>query len=366
MRLAFLRSEAANAVFLGAAAEEQDGMAERLRISSKAGSSSKNIIIELLKRGLIDYAAEWKFWDRPNAHIDVPGILPVDVFEAHGGSFSGLEAEIEAHGPPDILWCEGPHHPDYMRRAFELCPDAFKLVYSKDWKPWKVENLGAYDLCLVDEEEQAIRVEKSFPGVHAGVWDKLIDYEDAHRPLGLAKHYDLCYVAYFRARKNHELLLDALGRLMPRRVSLILIGGDRDDERRKLEAQAARLGIDVTFLGEVSKAEVNHYVNSSRIGVMAAEKDAAPRAILEYLAADIPVLVNADLLAGSRYVDERSGAVLPPERLHEGIVRILDNYDSYTPRAAYLERFSKDRVIERFLRVLEDTGLSLASGASRR
>lgn len=366
MRLAFLRSESANAVFSGTANEDMEDVAERLRISSKAGSSSKNIIVELLQRELIDYAAEWKFWDRPNAHIDVPGILPVDVFESHDGDVRGLEAEIEANGAPDILWCEGPHHPDYMRRAFELCPTSYKLVYSKDWKPWKVANLEAYNLCLVDEVAQAQRVEKTYPGVHGGVWDKLIDYEDAHRPLNLPKQYDLCYVAYFRARKNHALLLDALGKLMPRRVSCVLIGGDRDDTRQELEAQAARLGIGVTFLGEVSKAEVNHYVNSSRIGVMAAEKDAAPRAILEYLAADIPVLVNADLRAGSRYVDDRCGAVLPPERLHEGIARILDNYDSFTPRAAYLERFSKDRVIERFLSLLEDAGLSLTSGASRR
>ena len=53
----------------------------------------------------------------------------------------------------------------------------------------------------------------------------------------------------------------------------------------------------MTFADEVSKEQVNEIVNRSRVGIMAAEKDAAPRVILEYLAANVPVVVNAELRA---------------------------------------------------------------------
>jgi hypothetical protein len=206
MRLAFIRSETAHAVFEGAGTSSD--IAERLRISAKAGSSSKNIIIELLHRGLLDDASEWKFWDGPNARIDAPGLLPVDALTyGTDGSLPGVDIFVAESEAPDILWVEGPHHPPYLRRLFERFPGSFKLVYSKDWKPHRVERLEAYDLCLHDEESQAENVRRVAPDVRTGVWDKLIDYETAHRPLGLEKRYDVCYVAYMRPRKNHLLVL---------------------------------------------------------------------------------------------------------------------------------------------------------------
>jgi glycosyltransferase involved in cell wall biosynthesis len=362
MRLAFIRSEVSHAVFGSGDGASASTVPERLRISAKAGSSSKNIIAELLRRGLIDEGSEWKFWDGPNTRVETPSVLSVNVLE-HGedGSLPGVEAFVSEHGEPDILWVEGPHQPLYLRRLFERFPSSFKLVYSKDWKPHKVERLDEYDLCLLDEEWQAEAVNRVAPEVHTGVWDKLIDYEKAHRPLGLDKQYDVCYVAYMRPRKNHDLVLEQVARLLPRRVSVLFVGGDRDGTRARLRSRAQDLGLDVTFVDEVGKAEVNEHVNRSRIGVMAAEKDAAPRVILEYLAADVPVVVNAELRAGTRYVDHRSGLTLRPERMHEGIAQILDHPDAYTPRMSYLERFSKDRVIERFVSILRGAGLDLRS-----
>jgi glycosyltransferase involved in cell wall biosynthesis len=365
MRLVFIRSETSHAVLKGPATPT--GIAERLRISAKAGSSSKNVIAELLRRGFLDDASEWKFWDGPNTRIETPGLLAVDALTyGEDGSLPGVDAFVAERGAPDILWVEGPHHPPYLSRLFEGFPASFKLVYSKDWKPHKVEHLKEYDLCLLDEKSQADAVHRVAPDVRTGVWDKLIDYEAAHRPLGLAKQYEVCYVAYMRPRKNHELVLTEVAKLLPRRVSVLFAGGDRDGTKARLQDLAADLGVDVRFAGEVSKAEVNEYVNRSRIGVMAAERDAAPRVLLEYLAADVPVVVNADLRAGARYVDDHSGLVLPPERLHEGIAHILDHPGEYSPRAGYIERFSKDRVIDRFLSILSNAGLELQSGVPAR
>jgi glycosyltransferase involved in cell wall biosynthesis len=277
----------------------------------------------------------------------------------HEGVSPAFEQTIAVEGAPDILWVEGAEHPAHLELVSRLGQSSFKVIYSKDWKPWNVKRIETYDLCFVDEEAQAARMRKRFPDVHAGVWDKLIEYDDAHVPLGLPKEYDVCYVAYFRQRKNHLLLVDELAKLKDRNLRTVFVGGDRKGQRSIVQARCWELGLDVTFVDEVSKEQVNELVNRSRIGVMAAEKDAAPRVILEYLAANVPIVVNADLRAGARYVDERSGIVAAPDKMHEAIAIVLDNYDSYTPRESYLSRFDRDHVIETFTGVMAAAGKPL-------
>ena len=359
MRAAFVRSETNNAVLLGSGSQTADQV-EGLRNSAKAGSSSKNILMELVRQGRLSDAREWKLWNHQSTSVSTPGLLPISVFEMSQDRLVGLEKEIHDQGPPDILWVEGPHRPAYLKRIFELCESSFKVVYSKDWKPWKIENLAAFDLCLVDEESQAERVHRKTPSLPCGVWDKLIDYETGYFPIDCPKDFDICYVAYFRPRKNHRLLFEAMASLLPeRRVSCVLIGGDRENYQAELESLAADLDIDARFAGEVDEHEVNNYVNRSRIGVMLSEKDAAPRVTLEYLAANVPVLINSELRAGARYVNQRSGAVLPPDRLHEGLAQILDNHADYSPRTEYLARFSREKVVSRFAEIPQDAGCSL-------
>jgi glycosyltransferase involved in cell wall biosynthesis len=175
----------------------------------------------------------------------------------------------------------------------------------------------------------------------------------------LEKIYDVCYVAYLRERKNHELLFRAMAKLKERRLSCVCVGDDRKGNRLELENLAKELNLDVQFTGEVSKAEVNRYINQSKIGVMCATLDAAPRAILEYMAADVPVLVNAELWAGSRYVGPGAGLVKSPEEFHLGLAELLDNYQNYSPRAFLLKHYSFETVLGKFTDILQEAGLKL-------
>jgi glycosyltransferase involved in cell wall biosynthesis len=273
------------------------------------------------------------------------------------GRSPDAETYLSRHGAPDVLWIEGSSCPPYLERLFELSPASLKVVYSKDWKPQKIEGLASYDVCLVDEPWQVEKLAKL--GVRAAVWDKLIDYEGTHRPVDCEKTYDICYVAYLRRRKRHELLLRSMAQLSDRGLRAVCVGGDPDGRLSELQQLARDLQVNVEFVGEVSKAEVNRYINASRTGVICAREDAAPRALLEYMAADVPVLVNAELLAGARYVGPRAGLVRPPEEFGTGIAELLDSRSRYEPRAHLLERFSRDRVIGTFVRILRD-----ASGAA--
>jgi len=78
------------------------------------------------------------------------------------------------------------------------------------------------------------------------------------------------------------------------------------------------------------------------------------------MAADVPVLVNAELLAGARYAGARGGLVRSPDDFHTGISEMLDSIDSYAPRDHLLALFSRERVVEKFVAILRDA--SAAAG----
>ena len=366
MRLAFVRTKTESTVFAreNQAAATLDRQAlEQMKISPKAGSSSKNIISGLQRHNVITASEEWKFWDGAFQDIAPPGQLPVKLFPYNNDLISEALAQYVAlTGQPDLVWVEGPDYPPYLQQIFDLCPDSFKLVYSKDWRPEKIQKLERYDLCLVDEEWEVAEVKRVCPDIQCAIWDKLIDYERTHYPLPAEKIYDICYVAYSRERKNHELLFRAMAKLSDRKLSCVCIGDDRKGNRAELEKLAGELNLTVHFTGEVSKEEVNRYINQSKIGVMCATLDAAPRAILEYLAADVPVLVNAELWAGSRYVGPTAGLVKAPEEFHLGLAALLDNRRNYSPRAHLLQHYSFEPVMAKFLAILRQASKKHRSG----
>ncbi len=338
-------------------------------IRSKAEStgavsnSSLSILQELQSRGLVTACEEWKFLDIPG---DCAGtaLLPVRGFLLDNKAESGAFADyIRQSGPPDVLWVDGKKSPLFFRQIFDLCATSFKIVYAKHPRPWNVENLPRYDLCLVDEPFQIRKVKKHAPEIHCHVWDKLIDYQQAFYPLQGAKKYDLCYVATLRKGKNHELLFQAMARLRDRRVSCLCVGGDQKSnaESRErlapLQQMVRDLGLQVEFAGAVPPVEVNRLINSARVGIMSSVTDAAPRVILEYLAADLPVLVSADMLAGTRYVGPAAGLVRSPEEFHLGIAELLDHPERFSPRAYLLENFSREKVMQKFISILQKVGI---------
>jgi glycosyltransferase involved in cell wall biosynthesis len=360
MKVTFVRTKIESTVFSenGRTHDELDeAMLQRLKISPKAGSSSKNLIRGLQQKGIVTGSEEWKFWSGAFKEIAMPGQFSVKLFPCNGRLTSEQMAPyLAANGQPDILWVEGTDYPPYIEQIFALCPDSFKLVYSKEWRPWKIEKLAQYDLCLVDEAWEAEEVKKIYPAVHCAVWDKLIDYETMHYPIPCKKIYDICYVAYLRPRKNHKLLFNAMAKLNDRKLTCVCVGDERKGNREELEKLVADLNLSVHFTGEVPKEEVNRYINQSKIGVMCSELDAAPRAILEYMAADIPVLVNSELWAGTRYVGLGAGLIKSPEEFQLGLAELVDNFHKYSPRAYYLEHYSFEKVMDRFIGILKQAG----------
>jgi glycosyltransferase involved in cell wall biosynthesis len=320
------------------------------------------MIIGLQRSGLVSACESWQFWDRPSREFRHEGKFPTRIFQAdEAGRSTDFARHIAEAGEPDLLWVEGRHYPLHLARLLDLCPRSFKILETQNWRPWSVEGIERYDFCIVDEESQARKVKKLFPNVRCGVWDKLIDYESSYYPIQCEKDFDLCYVAELNRRKQPELLLQAAARLPERKLTCVFVGADRKGMQAKLERLAADLNVTAHFAGEVSREDVNAYINRSLIGVVCAKRDAVPRILLEYMAADVPVLANAELRAGTRYVGPRAGLIRSPEEFHLGIAEILDNYGSYSPRQHLLEHYSQDRVVAHLVKLLEQAGFSIES-----
>jgi glycosyltransferase involved in cell wall biosynthesis len=244
--------------------------------------------------------------------------------------------------------------PATLCRVFDLCPNSLKMIYPKYCEPWLIQGLDRYDVCLVDEEWQVAEMARRYPGVVCRVWDKLIDYERCFFPTSTTKKYDICYVARLHPRKYHKLLFKALAKLRERRLSVALVGSDENECQQYLEPMAEEAGVEAVFTGHVAPESVNRLINESRMGVLCDKYDAVPRAMLEYMAADIPVLVNAEMRAGTRYVAPEAGLVVSPAQFHEGIIEILDHLDRFRAREHLVRSFSRQKAVDRMWKILSD------------
>lgn len=122
----------------------------------------------------------------------------------------------------------------------------------------------------------------------------------------------LLFVGRLDAQKNVARLLDAMS-LAREDVRLRLVG---DGELRAgLEAQAARLGLDVEFAGRLLGPDLVAAYRDADAFVLPSDKEGMPLAALEAMAAGLPVVAtdvpgNSDLLQGVGMLVEPTAAAL--------------------------------------------------------
>jgi glycosyltransferase involved in cell wall biosynthesis len=121
----------------------------------------------------------------------------------------------------------------------------------------------------------------------------------------------LALTANLRDQKAIDVMLQAMARLrttQPQAQLLIVGSGDQT----RLRAEASRLGVAdaVTFMG--SRADVPKILAASDVGVLSSDFEGMPLAVLEYMAASLPV-VATDVGGVPEIVDHgRSGLLVAP------------------------------------------------------
>lgn len=142
----------------------------------------------------------------------------------------------------------------------------------------------------------------------------------------------LLAVGALREKKGHDVLVAAAAILAARgrTVRLRIVGSGAEESR--LRAAAARLGVDVTFLGAASPAAVREEMSRAAAFVLACrvagngDLDGIPVAIMEAMAAGVPVVSTRLSGIPELILDGRSGLLAEPgdaASLAEAIERVL-------------------------------------------
>jgi glycosyltransferase involved in cell wall biosynthesis len=174
-------------------------------------------------------------------------------------------------------------------------------------------------------------------------------------------------VGSLRKVKGHDLLIDALVRVCGRHthVRCIIIG--EGPERKALEEQtkANGLGLNVSLVGWCSPEYVRCVFRVSSIYVMPSRSEGLPSAVLEAMAAGVPVIVSDVGGLGALVRDGETGLTIPADdsgALADAIERYIQSPDlavkCATNASRYVQRFSLERMAESYIQsyhaVLED------------
>ena len=150
--------------------------------------------------------------------------------------------------------------------------------------------------------------------------------------------------------KGHRTLFEALGRLgaaTSKSWRLLVVGADNGNLRSVLQQQTKELGIDenIRWMGQV--ADVQPLLAASDIGVSASYEEGFSNAILEYMAAGLPVV--ATTVGGSPEVvmEGRTGLLVAP-RNDEALCDALQKLAGSESLRMSLGKQARQHVFENF------------------
>ncbi len=296
------------------------------------------VLEQLLKQGFLDHAEAWFVSDQPMEFVE------------HGVTvrcFENFELMAAASRGTDVLWVRGKCKPylDVLRRMparMSVYYPASKRFLSREW--------NHFDAVLVDDVRQIDPVTRlgAARSVHRVI--KTTDPQ-IYRPIdGVEKLYDLCMIGGMQiSRKNFPALVRVLR--ADSTLSAVVVG----KQTPTLVAELKATGADIRFIEFCDREELNHVMNQSRIGFVPSLMDAAPRVILEFMSAGVPVLLNSAILGGRDYITQETGVLAAEGDFVRTIHRIRDNAVNVNPRKGFVDNFSPARAGKHLGTVLTQT-----------
>jgi glycosyltransferase involved in cell wall biosynthesis len=168
----------------------------------------------------------------------------------------------------------------------------------------------------------------------------------------------LVMVGNLIAYKGHGDLLAALGQAAPQLPPdwrLLIVGRD-EGIASALQAQSVALGIDRNVLFLDTRNDVPDILNACDIGVLCSHQEGFSNAVLEGMAASLPMIVTNVGGNAEAVLDGECGIVVPPSdppRLAEAIVRLAKSPELRTAfggaaRRRVTEHFSLESSVEAY------------------
>jgi glycosyltransferase involved in cell wall biosynthesis len=172
----------------------------------------------------------------------------------------------------------------------------------------------------------------------------------------------LLSVGRLTRQKGYPVLLSALKRIPEEKRPLTIIIGDGPDKRDlHLLASQHRLTDTVRFLGR--RSDIADYLEASDLFVMSSLWEGLPLALLEAMAAALPVIVTR--VGGNAEVveEDRSGILVPPgndEALAQAVLTLVDDPAKRAEFGmAACERIKSNFSLEAFVKAYETLYMTL-------
>lgn len=130
--------------------------------------------------------------------------------------------------------------------------------------------------------------------------------------------------ANLRPVKNHRLLLNAFELVVREldNVKLILLGSGEEESRLKQQAHRLGLGGHVMFLG--AHVPIAPYLCRASIGCLSSDSEGFSNAILEYMAAGLPVVATDVGGAREAVIQDKTGFLVPANDASSLAASLLD------------------------------------------
>lgn len=193
------------------------------------------------------------------------------------------------------------------------------------------------------------------------VWPSDGDPAAVRREMGIEPDAPvLAMVAVLRAQKAIPVMLEAMRPLAERfpRLRLLIAGaGDQGDLRRA--ASALGVADAVVFLGP--RVDVPNILAAADVGVLSSDYEGMPLAVLEYMAAGLPVVATAVGGVPQVVEPERTGILVPrrdPSALAAAIGRLLADPQlarsmGEAGRARQQQQFSREAMAQKVTSLYE-------------
>ena len=166
--------------------------------------------------------------------------------------------------------------------------------------------------------------------VSNGVNVKIFQKDEKSRMVN--ESFTLIYVGNFAEKDRFDWIVEGVKSLRERgqNVNVLLVGDGRNIERIRTLIEEYKLTSQFLFIGKVTHTDVPAFILQAHIGIILRQKEVVasiPVCIFEYMAMEIPVIVN-DVGRMAAFVQERGAGFVVQDELE--LIDLLD-------------RLSKDR-----------------------
>ncbi len=165
-----------------------------------------------------------------------------------------------------------------------------------------------------------------YNGLDAAPYLAEIDTTALRHALGLGDSKVIGCVARLSSQKGHPYLLEAFARLQYADLKLLFVGGG--EKEAELRALCRQNGVENRVIFAGNQTNVIPYLKLMDIFVLPSLAEGMPNAVIEAMAAGVPVIATNAGGTAELVADQQTGLLVEPanaDQLHAAIMRLLDN-----------------------------------------